>query len=41
MTARYIPYTLNFKRPSGTSRGIMNTKETYFIVINQGEKIGI
>lgn len=41
MTASYIPYTLNFKRPSGTSRGIMHTKETYFIVIKQGEKIGI
>ena len=41
MTARYIPYTLKFKRPSGTSRGIMHTKETYFIVLKQGEKIGL
>lgn len=41
MTARYIPYTLNFKRPSGTSRGVMHTKETYFIVLKHEEKIGI
>lgn len=41
MTARYIPYTLNFKLPSGTSRGVMHTKETYFIVLNHEEQIGI
>ena len=41
MKARFICYTLNFKRPSGTSRGIMHTKETYFIVLEHEEKIGI
>ena len=41
MKARFIPYTLNFKRPSGTSRGVMLTKETYFIVLEDENKIGI
>lgn len=41
MTATYNQYTLNFKRPSGTSRGVMNTKETYFIEIFDGDKKGI
>ncbi len=41
MKASYHQYILNFKRPSGTSRGIMNTKETWFIIINKGGKIGI
>lgn len=41
MTATYNQYTLNFKRPSGTSRGVMNTKETYFIEISEGDKKGI
>ena len=31
MHANYFKYILNFKKPSGTSRGIMNTKETWFI----------
>lgn len=41
MTARYIPYTLKFKRPSGTSRGVMHIKETYFIVLEHGQRTGI
>lgn len=41
MKARYVPYTLNFKRPSGTSRGVMLTKETYFIVLEDQNKMGI
>lgn len=40
-TAKYYPYTLNFKRPSGTSRGVLNTKETYFIEIFEDDKKGI
>lgn len=40
-TAKYYPYTLNFKRPSGTSRGVLNTKETYFIEISEDDKKGI
>ena len=41
MKASYHKYTLNFKRPSGTSRGVMTTKETWFIVIENNDKKGI
>jgi o-succinylbenzoate synthase len=41
MKASYKKYILNFKRPSGTSRGVMKTKETWFIVLNDGNKTGI
>lgn len=34
-------YTLQFKRPSGTSRGVMNTKETWFFEIENEGKRGI
>lgn len=40
-TAKFYPYVLNFKRPSGTSRGVLNTKETYFIEIFEDGKKGI
>jgi o-succinylbenzoate synthase len=40
MTAIFQKYTLNFKNPSGTSRGILNTKETFFLEIFDGEKKG-
>jgi len=33
MKAVYHKHILKFKRPSGTSRGILKTKETWFIVI--------
>lgn len=39
MKATYHKYILNFKRPSGTSRGIMTQKETWFLVLeNEGKK---
>ncbi len=41
MTATYHKYTLNFKRPSGTSRGVMTTKETWFILLKKEGKTGI
>ena len=41
MKASYRKHILNFKRPSGTSRGILKTKETWFIIISDGEKWGI
>lgn len=41
ITARYLKYILNFKNPSGTSRGILKTKETWFIILQQNDKIGI
>ena len=36
-----IKHILNFKRPSGTSRGVLTSKETFFLVIEQEEKKGI
>lgn len=41
MRASYKKYILNFKNPSGTSRGILKTKETWFIVLEEDGKIGI
>lgn len=39
MIANYHRYVLNFKNPSGTSRGILTQKETWFLVIeNEGKK---
>ncbi|WP_111709309.1 o-succinylbenzoate synthase [Lutibacter citreus] len=40
MKATYKKYLLNFKQASGTSRGILKTKETYFLIIYDEEKIG-
>ena len=40
-TAKFHQYILDFKRPSGTSRGVLNTKETYFIEISEDDKKGI
>jgi O-succinylbenzoate synthase len=34
-------YILQFKRPSGTSRGVMTEKETWFIILEKGGKKGI
>lgn len=33
LKACYTPYTLHFKVPSGTSRGILTEKETYFVKV--------
>jgi o-succinylbenzoate synthase len=41
MTASYHKYILNFKQPSGTSRGVLTQKETWFIVITNNNKRGI
>jgi o-succinylbenzoate synthase len=39
MIASYKKHILEFKRPSGTSRGILKTKETWFIIIeNEGSR---
>ncbi len=40
MKAFYQKYLLNFKQASGTSRGILRTKETYFLKVMDGDKIG-
>ncbi|SDR66102.1 o-succinylbenzoate synthase [Gramella sp. MAR_2010_147] len=41
MTASYKKYILNFKRPSGTSRGVLTEKETWFLKISDGDNFGI
>jgi len=41
MKASYYSYVLKFKRPSGTSRGVMTTKETWFIIIDHNGRRGI
>ncbi|MFV8269911.1 o-succinylbenzoate synthase [Flavobacterium sp. GT2N3] len=41
MKATNHKYILDFKRPSGTSRGVMTEKETWFIVLEQDGKKGI
>ena len=41
MKALYSKYILNFKEPGGTSRGILRSKETYFLKILDKDRIGI
>jgi o-succinylbenzoate synthase len=41
LKATYQKYTLDFKRPSGTSRGILTQKETWFLVLEKEGKTGI
>ncbi len=40
-TSQYFQYILEFKRPSGTSRGVLNTKETYILEVFENGKKGI
>ena len=39
--AQFKKYILNFKQASGTSRGVLHTKETFFIILRQDAKMGI
>lgn len=41
MKASYAKYELNFKRPSGTSRGVLHIKETWFLKIENEDKVGV
>lgn len=41
LIAHFKKYILNFKKPSGTSRGILHTKETFFILLQNKGKTGI
>ena len=41
MKATYKKYTLNFKVPSGTSRGVMTQKETWFLILENNGSFGI
>jgi len=41
MKATYSKYILDFKQPSGTSRGVLTQKETWFIILEHEGKTGI
>lgn len=41
MKAEYFKYLLKFKRPSGTSRGVLYEKETYILEISDHGKKGV
>lgn len=41
MKASFKKYILNFKNPSGTSRGILRTKETWFLFLEENGRFGI
>ncbi|MDO9274085.1 MAG: o-succinylbenzoate synthase [Lutibacter sp.] len=40
MKAFFQKYILNFKQASGTSRGVLHTKETYFLKVVDGDNVG-
>jgi o-succinylbenzoate synthase len=40
MNAFFQKQSLNFKQASGTSRGVLRTKETYFLKVVDGDKVG-
>jgi len=41
MQATFKKYILNFKQPGGTSRGVLHTKETYFLLLEKDGKRGV
>ena len=41
MQASYSKHILDFKEPSGTSRGILRQKETWFLTLKENERWGI
>jgi hypothetical protein len=41
MKASYFRYDLDFKQAAGTSRGVLHSKESWFIVLEQDHKKGI
>ena len=41
MKANFKKYTLNFKQPGGTSRGVLHSKETYFLLLHKEDKNGV
>ena len=41
ITATFHKYVLQFKQPSGTSRGVLKTKTTYFLQLQEEGKQGI
>ncbi len=41
MQARFKKYILDFKRPSGTSRGVLRKKETWFLILKHQGRYGV
>ncbi|MBU2951935.1 o-succinylbenzoate synthase [Tamlana agarivorans] len=41
MTAQYYKYILDFKQASGTSRGVLKQKETWFLILEENNKQGV
>ncbi|WBV58323.1 o-succinylbenzoate synthase [Chryseobacterium daecheongense] len=41
MIAKYFRYLLKFKRPSGTSRGVLHEKETFILEISENDRKGV
>lgn len=41
MEATFKKHILSFKKPSGTSRGVLKTKETYFLILKNDKSFGI
>ena len=41
LTASYQKHLLKFKIPGGTSRGVLKTKETFFIILKDKSQKGI
>lgn len=41
MEAQYKKYILDFKQPSGTSRGVMTQKETWVLILKDDKNLGI
>ena len=39
--ASYHKYSLHFKIPGGTSRGVLHQKDTYFLLLRSGDNLGI
>ncbi|MFC7357591.1 o-succinylbenzoate synthase [Jejudonia soesokkakensis] len=41
LKATFKKHILNFKKPAGTSRGVLKTKETWFLFLSEKERQGI
>src|SRR5690606_41513998 len=41
MNCYFKKYTLHFKRPGGTSRGVLHDKDTYFLFLEQDGCVAI
>ena len=41
MRASFFKHVLKFKIPGGTSRGVLNQKESWFIVVKKEKQFGV